>query len=563
MARKRSNISKIGLWIAGSIAFIAIFCSFFLNGYLEGVVKDYLGREIDRLNQSKRYQLSIDDFQLNIFKGNLALIGISALPREEYVALFDEGKADEAVLKELKLSKAEIEGISLFNFLWDKTLDIRGFLVDELTFNIYRPAEEFKLKGIEEKKKSSFSLDSLRLPGITAIDLSEISVQNYQFNIINKAQQDTLSSYKGEALIFSGLALKPAAPDSPFFAIDDSKIGLELSKQSYQFPGGLYAISFDSFYLSAETEQLSIKNFGLKPVADRAEFSSRNTYNYEIYDVGIADFDIYGVNTNSLISSGAINLDSIGIAGLNLAIYKDKTKPFDLSKHKLMPNEQLKKINLPLHVKQLKVSNSQLKYSELQPKGGKVLELVLDSIEARVDYVTSIKDSMLTDRSLQIQLQASLQNTIPFGVDLNMPYGSDSNAFTFAGNTEATSSFKVLNSIVSAALGIQFTGGRLDGMEFNGQGNSNSISGELALYYEDLVIEVDNKKDKENKSVTWLANKVVKSSNPNKHGKLIIGVMEFEREYYKALPNYLWKSIQSGIVNSFNPVGKRKKKKKK
>ena len=561
MTKKRGIAKKISLWIAGSVAFLVILCSFFLNGFLENRVKDYLGREINRLNQSERYQLSIDDFQLNIFKGNLALIGIAAVPKEDYITRFEQGKTNEKVLKELKVTKAEIKGISIFNFLWDKDLDIRGFLVDELTFNIYRPAEEFKLEGIEEEKKSSFSLDSLRLPGITSVDLSEISVENYQFNVINRAIQDTLSAYKGEALIFSGLALKPAGADSPFFEFDDSRLALDLTKQAFKLSGGLYAISFDSFYLSAETEQLSIRNFGLKPVADRAEFSSRHSFNYEIYEVEIETFDIYGVNTNSLITSGAINLDSIGIAGLNLAIFKDKTKPFDLSKHKLMPNEQLKKLNQPLHLKQLKVTNSQLRYSELQPKGGKVLELELDSIEARVDYVTSVRDSMQTDRSLQIQLQASLQNAIPFTVDLNMPYGSDSNSFTFAGNTQGTSSFKELNSIVSAALGIHFTGGQLNGMEFNGQGNSNSISGELALYYKDLVIEVENKKHKDKKSVDWLANTVVKSSNPNKKRRLIIGMMEFEREYYKAMPNYLWKSIQSGIVNSFNPVGKRKKKK--
>ncbi len=555
-------MKRIGLWITGILAFIILLCSFFLNDYLEGVVKDYLGNEIDIINQSERYQLTIDDFQLNIFRGNLALIGINALPTEKYTTRFEQGQTTEKVLKELKVTKAQIKGISLFNFLWDKDLDIRGFLVDELTFNIYRPAKEFKLESIDEKKKSSFSLDSLSLPGLTSVELSEISVQNYQFNIINMAEQDTLSSYQGDALVFSGLALKPIKNDIPFFKVDDSKLALELTNQAYKFPGGLYSFSFDRFYLNSETGQLSIENFGLKPVANKAEFSRRHTYNYEIYDVEIGEFDIYGVKTSSLITSGAINLDSIGIAGLNLAIFKDKTKPFDLSKHKLMPNEQLKKVNLPLHVKQLKVSNSQLRYSELQPKGGRVMELELDSIEARVDYVTSIQDSMLTDRSLQIQLKASLQNSIPFAVNLNMPYGDPSNSFTLAGSTQGTSSFKRLNSIVSAALGIHFTGGRLNGMEFNGQGNSHAISGELALYYQDLEIDVENrKKHKDKKTASWLANTFVKSSNPNKKGKLVIGVMEFERENYKAMPNYLWKSIQSGIVNSFNPVGKRNKSK--
>lgn len=559
---KRLTISKkLSLRIAGSVVFLVILLLFFLNGFLEGVVKDYLGREIERLNRNERYQLTIDDYQLNIYKGNLALIGIATLPREKYTAQFNQGLADEKVLKEIKVTRAEIKGISLFNFLWDKTLNIRGFLVDELTINIYRPGEVVKLQGIEEEKESSFSLDSLRLPGITSVDLSQISVQNYQFNIINKAKQDTLSSYQGDALIISGIALKPAGTDSPVFEIDDSKLALGLTNQAYNLPGGLYSTSFEAFHLSSETGHLFIKNYGLKPIASRDDFSRRNNYTYEIFDVEIKNFDIYGIQIHSLINTGAISLDSISMAGLNLAIYKDKTKPFNISKHKSLPNEQLKEINLPLHAKQMKISNSQLRYSELQPKGGKMLELELDSIEARINYITTVQDSMLVDRPLQIQLSASLQNAIPFSVDLKMPYLSESNSFTFSGSTKATSSFKELNSIVSPALGIRFTAGRLNGMEFNATGNPHKIKGDLALYYQDLEIEVENKNHKEKKGVNWLANTVVKSSNPNKKNMLIIGSMEFEREYHKALPNYLWKSIQSGVVNSFNPVGKRKKRK--
>ena len=561
MTRKKGISKKLSLWISGSVAFLVILCLFFLNGFLEGVVRDYLGKEIDRLNRNERYQLSIDEYKLNIYKGNLALIGITLQPREKYTTQFDQGLAEEKALKEIKVTRAEIKGISLFNFLWDKTLDIRGFLVDELTINIYRPGEVVKLQGIEKEKESSFSLDSLRLPGITTVDLSQISVQNYQFNIINKAIQDTLSSYQGDALIFSGIALKPAGPDSPFFEIDDSKLALDLTNQAYKLPGGLYSTSFDSFHLSAETGHLFIQNYGLKPIASKEDFAKRNSYTFEIFDVEVEDFDIYGVQIHSLINTGAISLDSIAMTGLNLAIYKDKTKPFNTTKHKSLPNEQLKEINQPLHAKQMKISHSRLRYSELQPKGGKMLELELDSIEARIDYITTVQDSMLVDRPLQIQLNASLQNAIPFSVDLKMPYSSESNSFTFSGSTKATSSFKELNSIVSPALGIRFTAGRLNGMEFSAKGNPHKITGDLALYYQDLEIEVENKKHKEKKGVNWLANTVVKSSNPNKKNMLIIGSMEFEREYHKALPNYLWKSIQSGVVNSFNPVGKRKKRK--
>lgn len=559
MTKRPTMSKKLSLWIAGSVALVILLSLFFLNSFLEGVVKDYFDRELNRLNKSELYKLAIEDIQLSVFRGNLSLIGVSAQPTEQSLGLFEQGALEERTLKELLVSRADIKGVSLFNFLWDKDLDIRDILVEEIVFNLYRPGENIELEGIEEKKKSSFSLDSLRLPGITSVKLSQISVENYQFNIINRSMQDTLSSYKGDALVFSGLALNPAGTESPYFEIDDSKMVLDLKNQVYNLSGGLYFIAFDSFNFNTGTGRLSLKNFALKPLASRDVFSSKNRFTFEIFDVAITNFDMHGVDTANFIANGAISLDSITVHQMALQIFKDKTKPFNTAKHKLLVNERLKNLSQPLHVKRLKVSNSQLEYKELLPKGEKTLELELSDIEARIDYVTSVRDSMQTEQSLAVNLKASLMGAIPLEFELDMPYNSTNNSFSFSGITREAASFRKLNKVVSPALGIRFTGGRLNGMEFSGRGTPHAIFGDLAMYYKDLEIEIENKNDKDKKGLNWLANSVVKSSNPNKKGKLIIGSMEYKRDYNKGLGNYLWKSVQTGIINSFNPVGKRKK----
>ena len=101
---------KLSLWIAGSVAFLAIICLFLLNGFLEGIVKEYLGRELVRLNESKKYNLIISDIRLNIFRGNLSLVEMSALPTKEYAKLFEDGATEELALKELLVSQADIKG---------------------------------------------------------------------------------------------------------------------------------------------------------------------------------------------------------------------------------------------------------------------------------------------------------------------------------------------------------------------------------------------------------------------------------------------------------------------
>jgi len=78
--------------------------------------------------------------------------------------------------------------------------------------------------------------------------------------------------------------------------------------------------------------------------------------------------------------------------------------------------------------------------------------------------------------------------------------------------------------------------------------------------YTDLEMEIYLDDDIENKAISWVSNSFIKKSNPSKRGRTVVAEIEFERLKYKFVGNFLWKSIQSGIVNSLVPFGSRKKK---
>ena len=73
------------------------------------------------------------------------------------------------------------------------------------------------------------------------------------------------------------------------------------------------------------------------------------------------------------------------------------------------------------------------------------------------------------------------------------------------------------------------------------------------------------KKDQleENKTFSFLANAAIKDSNPSKNGRVSVAEIEFDRTMYKGFGNYLFKTVESGLVNSVYPFGDRKKVKKK
>ena len=148
---------------------------------------------------------------------------------------------------------------------------------------------------------------------------------------------------------------------------------------------------------------------------------------------------------------------------------------------------------------------------------------------------------------------------MPFEVNLEMPYTST--RFRYWGKTGAATSFESINPIIYPAINMKFESGRLNGFEFDASATPSLMEGQFTMYYTDLEVQVFTNEEKrsKNNTVSWLANSFAKQSNPNKNGKLSVASMKFERVEYKGIGNFLWKGIQSGIINSIVPFGKRKK----
>jgi hypothetical protein len=179
----------------------------------------------------------------------------------------------------------------------------------------------------------------------------------------------------------------------------------------------------------------------------------------------------------------------------------------------------------------------------------------MSDINASINNISSLKDSISIDKDLTIDFKAILIST-PIETFIKMPYNSADGRFYFSGNTLGTTKFTFFNSTVLPAIGVKLIGGRLDGINWDAVGNSTAMDGNFTMLYTDLEVELFKKDNSTNKALSWIANSLVKSSNPSKNGNTIVSTMHFERVPYKGIGNYLWKSIQSGIVNALVPTGK-------
>lgn len=78
-------------------------------------------------------------------------------------------------------------------------------------------------------------------------------------------------------------------------------------------------------------------------------------------------------------------------------IAKDKSKPFDLNKNTLLPQQSIKKLNQPLYINKIEITNSSLNYSEQEKTPKDLLSVDMTDVNLSMTSITSIQDSLNTN----------------------------------------------------------------------------------------------------------------------------------------------------------------------
>jgi hypothetical protein len=274
----------------------------------------------------------------------------------------------------------------------------------------------------------------------------------------------------------------------------------------------------------------------------------------DVLHVKLPELKVHGLQLARMVRGHGVYVDSIGIQDLALQLYKDKGKPFHAAKTKKLPHLALQQMTDSLRIEKVKVQNATVLIQEKLAKRDTLLTIDLSGIQARIDHITSI--SALAQTPMTLNLDATLMQKAPLELYMEFPLQRGYHDFSFRGSL-GTAQLSLFDSALFPAIGLKVLEGDLDSMTFRGTANNTASQGSMIMLYHDLEAHVFKVNSlEENKFLSWAVNTLVKKANPTRKKKARVAVMHFERDPYKSVGNYLWKSILSGITNTMAPGGK-------
>ncbi len=516
-----------------------------INTILSSIVKHNIS-ELLLKKKSKYYVVNVEDVRVKLLKRAIILNNVFLSPTNESFKNLKSKKSKKKALEKIHISSIELDGIHILKFLINKNIEINNLKINNLLI------QQFENKKTKKTKKENLKLDSIYIKNLNGFKINKISVNSFVFQIID-ASNDKIS-FQNKPVSFSLTGFKLKEYNDNYFKLMPLNNEFKINKINIDFPEKKYRFSIGALSVDFDKNIIKINDLIYKPLAKRAIMVNQYKFNKEIFDVKIGELNLFNFKLDKLLNKQGLFIDSISVVDLDLKIFKDKRKPFDLDKRPSLPHMALKQMKSDLLIHKINISNSNLYYEEHLEKKELLLKIDLNQINAQVSNITSIEK--YREKPLKVHVKSMLNNKSDMTVNLLFPLKNGQDTFHFDGHL-GSAKFKYFDSAIFPALGIKILKGSLDELTFSASANNNSSNGTMIMLYHDLEAEVfKSKTTDENKFLSWTVNHVVHSSNPSKHGKEREAIMNFNRSIYKGVVNYIWKTIQTGLTNTIVPVGK-------
>lgn len=442
----------------------------------------------------------------------------------------------------LRSSRIEISSIKLLPLLFRKRLHIARAHIDHPILLLTKPATEDSAKvdkaATKKQKTSSFVLeiDSLHIPGLTVVQTDTV-------------QHDTLSV----SLHFAAAAVTfdkrlPQAFDVGGIRLDSTRIVT-----------ALYTFGIHQLTINKTLQQLEADTITIKPRYSKRAFARRMGQEVDRFEglipyLSLRNFQV-GMGDSTFFTADRLETST------TLRIYRNKHYPFPNKTYTPLPIDALKRIPFYLRIDTLHLAKSFISYEEVGEKADSSGTVFFDDLNATLTHITQ-------DSTAEAPVLIAAANFMGKGKLAIQCTFSRTKKPAFLKGTLLAFPLPSLNDILQPQAKIKIESGVMTRLAFQFRFNDIRSDGSVDLSYHDLKVaglrkpkKKDRKKDRDKDKDGTLKNEflsfALNTFIQDDAGKLFTGEKKtgtvlFYRDRKKAIFNFWWKSLFSGIKSSFN-----------
>lgn len=531
---------KVLLYIV--LSFIIISTIIFFS--LDPILRKFINNKLSEKPLAGIYKGEIKHAYINLWHMGISLRGIEIKPdsSEESQSQYKYHKN----IAEIHVKQFTLASVDLIKLIKNNELDISKIRISNPSIKVFKNLDFQALPDkIEEPIKSSSKIEKLFFESII---IKGLSLDYY--TSAAKAPDITIKSIDME---MNEPIIDPSELNDIGKAILIKDFFVQIKDIHFKDQKGLYLISLDKMVIKDSASIIQLKDLRIKPLLNKKKFAAKFDYQSDRFDGKIKEITITGIDLNNYIVNQELLIDHLQVSGVDLEVYRNKNYPFNMNKHPKLPQEAIRSIKPIIAIKSIDITDGDIIYSELEVDAQKAGKVAFKDVQAQIKNFGNSKEWQ-KDKVLSITAQTKIYGKGNLHLQFDFPLAR--NTFKFSGELGKTP-MSVFNEISINSVGVKVKEGLINKMAFQFTANNIQSKGKVQLYYQDLNVALLKNADKtgelkERKMINFVANSlIIPPQNPNENGEFYSATGGVEKHANKGIFNYLWKSLFSGIKDTF------------
>jgi hypothetical protein len=500
-------------WIIVSFVLIVISASaFFATRYLPAFLHRTLKEKVSSLQEDGIY-IRYDSLQLSLRDRTMSIDTISIdIPKERLSA---------------DIYGCNVRSFNLLRLIFRKDIHLGAITADIVKFSISKKKEKVRVAGEPVKNSDVY------------IFINTIAIKQAFFRTADSVARDTMALKS--AINIEGLTINNTNEEQP---ITVRKVDMDSLVVDFPF----YTFAFGHLQLDRDHKRLNIDTLRIRPRFSKHEHARRMRVEDDRFHGMITSFAMDGLNF-ATGDSVFINATSVKFK-LLLDVFRNKHYSFPRRNYMPLPVDALAKLPFDLNIDTLRLVDSRISYEEVGEEADSSGTIYFDKLKAGIFHIS-------TDKTLPPAFLEASSSFMGKGKLVMTCQFSNTKEPAIVKGSLSNFPLVSMNDMLGPQAKIQVESGTMLKLNFSFKFNDIRSDGAVDMSYKDLRIaslRKDKDKDKavRNNLLTLAINTFIKDdAGRYVTGEKQTGVILFYRDRKKAIFNYWWKSVFSGIKSSF------------
>jgi hypothetical protein len=497
------------------------------------------------------YKLDFKDIKYEVMTGRAYVLDVTMVADSTLYNDLKRAKKMPDNIYQGKVKRVNLTGLKLWTVLVSEKLELNAIDIENPIIEITHEKQTY---NNFKTAKSPYQIISkfVKSFAVNKITFKKINFTYKKSTNFKNAYQSKLENLDLE--VSNLLISAESEKDSSRFYYSKECV-FRLDKFSIPTRDSLSTLKISKIKFSTQTRSLEIDNVVLQP-RYRPLIYGNHTNGDDRIGLICQQLRFENMDMQKLFEDKKIYADLLKIREGKLTIFTD-TRDFEKPKkanYRPFPHTAFKNLPVKFAIKQFKLRNFRVLYSEYNPETKMVGNVKFEKINGIFSNLTN--DTLPLERNpiCSAVLESKFMNHAHMQVKFNFNIASKNEDFTCEG-TLMKIPMPMLNPILKSLTMAKVEDGFVERFYFNMKGNKFGVNGRSILEYKNLKVTIlKNKKDKpmkERKFLSFLANTfVVKDANPAGKKPIRVGMINYKRLPEKPFFYTLWKSLLEGLKGS-------------